>query len=438
MSMNPEARAKMVKARSELVLDHPFFAHLALRLDMREDNTCGTAWTDGRVLAYNPAYMASLPLAKIKGIQCHEVLHLACCHHTRRKGRDKKLWNTACDYAINHVLLDAGLELPDGYLDDPQHHGKSADSIYARLLDNDQEIKGGADSGPQQEVEAAEDGQGGKSDAPPQENVDKVSSSESTGEDADEGRDDAAGGIGDDSGALSTPSEDPGMTGEVRDADFSDGDSSSDLELEEDNWRVATSQALQKSRESGDLPGALERLLCSMLAPALSWRELLRRFLENAARNDFTWMRPNRRHLHTGLYLPGLENQELAEIAIAVDVSGSITQNELDSFGRELSAVLEEFDTSLTVFTCDAALTARERLCRWDLPLDFAITGGGGTDFRPPFSQLERDGNAPACLIYFTDLESSHFPEEPGYPVMWVTPNKGHTPPPFGEVVIME
>ena len=40
---------------------------------------------------------------------------------------------------------------------------------------------------------------------------------------------------------------------------------------------------------------------------------------------DFSWMRPNRRHLWTGLYLPGVVREGVGEIAIAVDCSGSVS-----------------------------------------------------------------------------------------------------------------
>ncbi|MFO7596170.1 MAG: VWA-like domain-containing protein, partial [Desulfocurvibacter africanus] len=211
-----------------------------------------------------------------------------------------------------------------------------------------------------------------------------------------------------------------------------------ELKLEEQSWQAALAQAVHKARECGELPGSLERLAGELLSPALNWRDLLRRFLAGSARNDFSWVRPNRRYLHAGLYLPGLENEALAEVAVAVDVSGSITQAELDLFATELLAILEEFDTTLTVLTCDAALTSQKHVARWDLALEFRAKGGGGTDFRPPFEQLREDGVAPACLIYFTDLECASFPDEPEYPVQWVTPNPDHAPPPFGETVIME
>jgi predicted metal-dependent peptidase len=421
--MSEKARLKMIKARSELVLDHPFFAELAMRLDMREDPSCQTAWSDGRTLAYNPSYIEGMPLEKVKGLQCHEVLHLACCHHTRRNGRDEKLWNTACDYAINPVLLEAGIELPHGYLDDPAHHGKSAEAVYKTLVDREEEKSGSNENNMENEVES----QDAESQSAAQNSDDENSLSNEQNDTRESSEEQAA------------DDNDPGGSGEVRDApSLADGNSEDGRRREEDEWKESLAQALNKSRESGTLPGTLERLMGEMLAPSVSWRELLRRFLAEAAKNDFSWVRPDRRRLHAGLYLPSLHNEELAEVAVAVDVSGSIDQSELDAFAAELSAVLEEFDTAITVFTCDAALTTQERLAKWDLPLNFQAKGGGGTSFRPPFEKLEEDDIQPACFVYFTDMACTAYPEDPGYPVLWVTPAYEHTPPPFGEVILME
>ncbi len=438
--MNETARAKMIRARSELVLDYPFFACLALRLDMREDSTCRSAWSDGRFIAYNPAYVDSLPLEKVKGVQCHEVLHLACRHHLRRGEREPGTWNRACDLAINHILLEAGLALPAGYLDDPEHRGKSAEAIYAAITGDDEDLRGGADGGPRT---------GETSDETTSENVgrdDRPESSgraESAGEPSEEvspETGDAAGSDGEGDNDDAGESNDPGMSGEIRDASPDSGGTDRDGALlrEDQYWRAALAQAVNKSRQAGELPGGLERLISELLSPALHWRELLRRFVSDAAKNDFTWVRPNRRYIHAGLHLPGLENMELAEIAVAVDVSGSVSQFELDAFAAELSAVLEEFDATLTVIACDAEVTSLERLGRMDLPLAFAAKGGGGTDFRPPFRLLEREGVRPACMLYFTDMECSRFPEEPDFPVLWVTANRDFAAPPFGEVVLME
>ena len=441
--MHHAAHTKMLKARMELVLEHPFFANLALRLEFKEDKTCHTAWSDGRTFGYNPAYIDALPLKKVMGMQCHEVLHLACCHHTRRGLRDKKLWNTACDYAINHVLLEAGMELPTGYLDDPKHHGKSAEAIYSALKNHNEELKGGADGGAEQGALSGEELEGGgDGTSMSQTDDDKASTSNSSEEGTSDETGDGAGSgdDGDQEQEQSDDSNDPGMSGEVRDAPSNSGGSenTSSMQQEEDAWKTALSQAIHKALEFGDLPGSMERLFGDLMSPTLNWQELLRQFISDAAKNDFSWLRPNRRYLHQGLYLPGMHSEELPEVAVAVDVSGSITQPELDSFAAELSEIMEEFDTTITTFTCDTQITEEKRLAKWDLPLNLTASGGGGTSFRPPFERLAEENITPACLIYLTDMQCNLFPEEPEYPVLWVSTTRQFNEPPFGEVLILE
>lgn len=428
---------KMIKARADLVLDHPFFATLALRLEFRADQTCATAWSDGVTLGYNPAYIGALPLAVVKGMQCHEVLHLACGHHTRRGQRDPGLWNRACDLAINPILLAAGLELPRGYLDDPAYHGQSADAIYERLLRDLEESRGGADSGAEQDAAPDEDMDAAGGGAPSLGGQDRAGAA-GRAEDQAPGFRQAAGG----GGRAAGPGDnaDPGMSGEVRDAPQqalnADGDQAGPDQ--DDEWRMALAQAARVASEAGTMPAGLERLITSMLAPRLGWWDLLRRFLTNAARNDFSWVRPNRRYIHAGLYLPGLDSLELATIAVAVDVSGSVDHLLLEAFAAEISAVLEEFDAVVEFMTCDLALTSHQTLNRQDLPLSIRTTGGGGTDLRPPFEHLRQEGIDPACLVYFTDLQCQRFPDEPEFPVLWVSPVEPAARPPFGVVVVME
>lgn len=425
------ARDRMVQARAELVLDHPFFATLALRLELREDPHCATAWSDGRTLGYNPAYIAAQSLEQIKGMQCHEVLHLACAHHLRRGSRAPGLWNRACDYAINPILLEAGIQLPAGFLDDPIHHGKSADAIYEILLKEMEERAGGqgATEGASPSDEEAEVGGGGKG-LGGQDQSGNSGQEEPSGSGQSKGGGGVAGADGDNT--------DPGRSGEVRDAPVRALGAGGDEAGAEEEWRVNVAQAMRAAREAGNLPGSVERLFQEMLAPRLGWREILARFVAHCARNDFSWVRPNRRYLHAGLYLPGLDSLELSELAVAVDVSGSVEQAQLDAFSAEISSILEEFDTQLVLLTCDAALTSLGRLTRQDMPLKLAAVGGGGTDFRPPFQALEEGGITPSCLVYFTDMQCSRYPADPGYPVLWLAAREGLSSPPFGEVVNME
>jgi predicted metal-dependent peptidase len=395
---------KITKARAGLVLDHPFFGSLALRLAVQEDPACETIWTDGRTLGVNPAFIENLTLDETKGLLAHEVLHLANCHHTRRRGRDMKVWNRAGDFAINAILEDAKIVLPSNRLRDPEFDGKSAEEIYGKLANRPKE------DGPKDQGAGQDDG----GDSPPP----------AGGNDQNAGDDSATG-----------PS-DPGGCGEIRDFPSEAGGpaGSTEISQQEQEWKIAAVQAATQARSRGTLPAGIARMVQEIANPKLDWRTLLRRFIEMSAKNDYTWSPPNRRFIHQGLFMPSLRSEELKEIAIAVDTSCSIGEAELDQFAAEVNGILEEFETVATVIYCDSKIAGIEVFDRETLPVKLQPLGGGGTDFRPPFEHLANEDKVPTCLVYLTDLECSSFPEEPGYPVLWVRTGDGGEEPPFGEV----
>ena len=69
----------------------------------------GDGWSQ---LFYNPEFVSTLSAPELAGALAHEVMHPALQHHTRRGDRDRRRWNIACDYAINPMLIDAGLTFP--------------------------------------------------------------------------------------------------------------------------------------------------------------------------------------------------------------------------------------------------------------------------------------------------------------------------------------
>lgn len=146
---------RIQKARTSLILDHPFFGSLLFRLKGRECRSIQTMATDGVSLFYNPDFVETLNAATLAGTLAHEVMHPALHHHVRRSGRDPKRWNVACDFAINPLLVDAGLSLPDGVLIDNRFRGMSAEQIY-NLLESESETE--QDSG----KEVGEDEPGGE------------------------------------------------------------------------------------------------------------------------------------------------------------------------------------------------------------------------------------------------------------------------------------
>ena len=122
----------MARLRTRLLLDQPFFGSLAMHLEMVPDASVPTAQTNGVYLKFNPDFMATLTENEQLGVLAHEVLHPALLHPYRRGDRDPKLWNEACDFAINTQLIEAGFRLPQGALLDQQYKGMSAEAIYSK------------------------------------------------------------------------------------------------------------------------------------------------------------------------------------------------------------------------------------------------------------------------------------------------------------------
>ena len=135
MNTIPRALKRLKAARTVLIMDHPYFGALSVRLKLTEvlRGETNTLATDGRSLYYNSAYIAQRSDDELTGCIAHEVMHCGLHHHTRREQREPERWNAAADYAINPLLQDAGLTLPQGVLLDDRYRGMSAEQIYEAL-----------------------------------------------------------------------------------------------------------------------------------------------------------------------------------------------------------------------------------------------------------------------------------------------------------------
>ncbi|MFZ0590052.1 MAG: M48 family metalloprotease, partial [Bryobacteraceae bacterium] len=134
---NTSLAARLTKARTALLLEHPFFGSLLFRLKMECHSGIATMATDGKTVFYNPGFVANLSSAELVGVLAHEVMHPALRHHTRRGDREAHRWNMAADYAINPLLVDAGLTLPADALQDDRFRNMSAERIYNLLADDE-------------------------------------------------------------------------------------------------------------------------------------------------------------------------------------------------------------------------------------------------------------------------------------------------------------
>lgn len=372
-----KAATAMSKAKVRLLLTDDarsaFFATLAMRLKYSPCWDIDTAATDGRRLLYNPDFMLTLSEEEVLGVLAHEVLHCTNNHMTRREGREAKLWNVACDLAINSILTDAKFKLPAAgcfpgkgqFAKYPE--GLAAEEYYSLLQRDDFDPGDGEDFG----------GCGGIIDA-----------------DADEAK-----------------------------------------EIEGD-WKVATLQAAQVAKQKGSLPAGLSRIVDEIANPKVPWRDVLREFVRAFARNDYSWSAPNRRFVHQGIYLPSLRSEELGEIMLAVDTSGSIDTDLLKRFAAEMQGILDAYSCTLTIVYCDCQIQHVQHWSSTDGQLVIEAKGGGGTSHEPLWEWAAEQGYQPVACVCLTDMYTD-FGKDPGFPVLWAaTGDKDDAP--FGRVVSID
>ena len=386
MDLN-DIEAKLTAARTRLILDKPFLGALALRLPMiaADSKWCQTTSTDARSFYYNPAYIDALSVEQAQFVLANQALHCALSHFARRQHRSKFRWDIACDHAINPLLVKDGLIPPPGTLVLECYEGMTAEEIYPFIGENDSDE-------PDEQPQHDGDGSGDSKDEA-------------------KGREQDSSGRGEAKGAAPPPPL-----------------SASEQESLAAQWQQRLAGAAQQAQQAGKLGGLLGRMVGELMQPKMPWRLLLARYMTQYARDDYSYMRPSRRE--GAMILPSLRSAQ-ADILVVLDTSGSISEQEIDEFISEIDAIKGQLRARIVLHACDTALAEEGPWLfePWDeFRFNEPIQGGGGTDFRPVFEWISRQGREPDLLLYFTDAQGSFPPVEPGFPVLWLVKGKAAVP----------
>lgn len=323
-------------------------------------------------LYLNPIFVASKTVDEIIFLLIHECEHLLGLHPLRLNNRDPREWNLATDAVINANLKRNRIgRFIEGGVDVPEAWNKTADELYNSPPPDD-------------------GGNGGESG-------DDIGG---TGDDLIYGD-----GEGNDSGESGNRPMTKAELGEC-----------------EVNAKQIIANAAQAARVAGTLSADMKRRIDDILAVKTPWFEILERFMLERSSSDYSWSRPNRRFISSGIYLPSMQSiAALGEVAIIRDVSMSITTAEHRSYIGHINAIFERckpthvrvLDTSTVVHHCHE-FTAD------DLPMNPELMGGGGTDLRAGFDYINDKLDPPAVCIVFTDGYTDWPTKAPDYPVVVV------------------
>lgn len=377
--------SKIDKAKAQIVLDHPFFASILLKKQLKADNTIPTLQVDARGnISYNEKFIEGLTVPQVVWGLCHEIGHVIAQHAVRRKHRDAFKWNYAGDAWINDMLDDARVgQRIEGTVDMQGSKDKTTEAIYDSLPPEPPKGKKGQ-------------GQGGSGD----------------GDESDEW--------------------DNGLGNDIKDEDLTE----SEMKEIEANAKVDIAQAAQAAKARGKLSGKLAEIVADIINVKTLWYELLERYMTSKTKQDYTWTRPNRRFIGLDLYLPSMGTEPcMGEVVLQIDISGSVSKREIDYYNGHVSRIMKTCNPSkVHVIYTDTEVKHHE-IFEQGQEVKISFYSGGGTHMPAGFDYCVEHDIDPEVFVCLTDGYTD-FGEQPDFPVVWCISSDVEAP--FGENVHFE
>jgi predicted metal-dependent peptidase len=393
------------RATSNLILEEPFYGHFFVGIikEVHERIQTMAIGPSGHhvKLHINPIFWKTqLTNDKLRmGLVKHEILHVVFKHIFRGKDyAQKDLFNIACDLVVNQYIrvewLPANrihLGLFPGIGLEPE---RDADEYYRKLSQLKEKFEAQAQENGEEACDADGDPQQ-KEGGEAWENLKNI--------------------IGQEDDWL----ERHGMWEDLERLP------AAMREILEDQINEAIAQSLEKSRrdsrEWGKLPAGLRQHLDEFehsRKPSINWRRVLRIFSESSSRTFVrnTIKRASKRFGTT----PGIKIKRRQKLLVALDTSGSISEEDLQSFFGEIYHIWKR-GAEIMVVECDTKIAATYPY-RGQSPA--AIHGGGGTHFEAPIIYANTEYQ-PDALIYFTD-GFGPMPNIPArMPILWMLSRSG-------------
>jgi len=198
-------------------------------------------------------------------------------------------------------------------------------------------------------------------------------------------------------------------------------------EIAEEIIKHAANKAKQKTK--GTLPANLQSMLDKLNSSEIDWKKLLRKYISQSIKelDVNTKLKRNRRY---GLANPGWRRESQLNLFIAVDVSGSVSDEYIKQFFSEIDIIANNRMMDLEVFEVDMQINQRFKYKKGQ---KITVLGRGGTDYNIFFEGIKNE--SPDLIIYLGDGESSPVKNKPKIPVIWGMMPDCKPPNNWGKVV---
>jgi predicted metal-dependent peptidase len=218
-----------------------------------------------------------------------------------------------------------------------------------------------------------------------------------------------------------------------------DGSPAASEQLASDMQDILCQAAMQSKMSNdspGTIPGEIQIFLDRLLTPKLPWNRILLKYLRTFSKNDYSFRKPNRRFFPRH-YLPSLFGENLMNLAIAVDTSGSVSDHEFNRFVTETHSILRMMKPEkITMIQFDTELKLVADVKNVKDLMNMNFSGRGGTHIDPVLEWA--NVNKPQLLIVFTDGYFNFSELTTKHEVLWLIHDNDKFEAPFGKVIKYE
>jgi predicted metal-dependent peptidase len=364
------------KISKDLMLKEPYYGFFLIMLNKVWSNRLPTAGVSKNginyQLAINSEFWDSLSTLHKLGLLKHELLHIAFGHLTTfTLFKDKRLANVAMDMEINQYIDEDWL--PEG--------GINIEDYQELNLDYRAGCRYYYDKLKQFKEQKKEKGSSGC------DNMDKLLDNIENGDIPDH----------------STWEE------------FEDLPEAEKKLIEKQIQRVLSEAKEQTVKKCGHIPGEIEDVIKieEITPPKFDWRGYLRRFTGTSTKVFTKKTRRKENIRFSGN--PGLKIKMKQRLLLAIDTSGSVSNDELREFMSEIHHIYKT-GTDITVIQCDTRIKSIEE---YKGNKELEVQGRGGTEFDPVLEYFNENIKTYTSMIYFTDGEA-YSSVKPKGKVLWV------------------
>ena len=197
------------------------------------------------------------------------------------------------------------------------------------------------------------------------------------------------------------------------------------IEIDEKTLRDFTEKFADNAKK-GSVPTYIENMIKSLKNSKgeLPWNLYLKKLMGAIEANKKKTITRRNRRQPNRLDLRGELRGHKAEIAVAIDISGSISDEEFKQAIKEVLTIVKSHNQEITIIECDKEI---KRTYKVKSPKDIKerVASGGGTKFLPVFEYA--NNKKINLLIYFTDGKGEEKLEiKPrGYKTLWVISGRG-------------